>query len=81
MQFVERGPAEKLPDPTVTGNSSVLPVISVVNDYDALDIGNSPLRALQRHEYRLNGSQTEVARLHTGHAMADEDVRLFETGL
>jgi hypothetical protein len=40
---VERGPAEKLPDPTETGNSSVLPVIWVADDHDALGIREGAL--------------------------------------
>jgi hypothetical protein len=50
---IERGPAEKLPDPTVTGDSGVLPVVLADDDfvvvvladddYDALDVGEGAL--------------------------------------
>ena len=35
----ERGPAEELPDPAVTGDSGALGVVFVARDDDALDVG------------------------------------------
>ena len=40
---VERGAAEELPDPTVTGDSGVLFVVLVDDDYDALGVGEGAL--------------------------------------
>jgi hypothetical protein len=43
---IERGPAEKLPDPTVTGDSGVLPLVLADDDYDALGVREGALALL-----------------------------------
>jgi Zn-dependent M28 family amino/carboxypeptidase len=39
----ECGPAEKMPDGMVTGDSGVLSVVFAYDDYDALDVGEGAL--------------------------------------
>src|SRR5215207_6778677 len=40
---VERGPPEELPDPTTTGDSGLLRVVSIADDHDPLDVGERAL--------------------------------------
>ena len=60
---VERGPAEKLPDDTATGDSGVLPVICAHDDCDALDVGVGALALTV-------GIADEAARGETAGALA-----------